>query len=178
MSALISEGLGPQAMRFALHSAFPARFTDQILSVAVDSRNRVTAAATGTEIEVKVPKAPAAVVPAPKWSPYVIQRMRVMAERGPESQWPRVLPATLGRAFEIAYHFFPSNVPAPLLGTTEEGGVEFAWHRGGWDVEIEVPPAGETRVWASQRDSDRSFVGSLYEQLTPAYALLTNFATE
>jgi hypothetical protein len=111
---------------------------------------------------------------APTWMAYVSDRLSTMATRSDGLDLPRVQEDVIANAYQVA-DLFPRNVPAPQVGTTIDGGVQFAWHRGGWDIEIEIPPSGESLVWGLARDSSYSFEGPLTQHSTKLYGLLTAF---
>lgn len=113
-----------------------------------------------------------------KWLRYVSSRYKEMLERTGDPELPTVSEQAVNRAHEVAYHFFPRNVPPPSVGTTPDGGVEFVWHRGGWDLEIEVSTIRDPMVWAFERESGNSLEGPLMEHLHPIYQLLTDWASE
>jgi hypothetical protein len=112
-----------------------------------------------------------------RWLQYVASRLRTMSERRDDAELPVLGENVVARAYDDAYHFFPPNVPPPSVGTTTDGGVEFAWHRGGWDVELEISPSDELTFWAYKRESGESFSGLLRELLKPAYELLLGLAS-
>jgi len=114
----------------------------------------------------------------PRWREYVEGRLQLMTEQTNDPELPTVDDAAVARAREIAYHVLPRRVPAPQVGTTADGGVEFAWHRGGWDIEIDVSPAQECSVWAFERATNNSYEGPLNDHLDRVYKLLGQFVAD
>ena len=73
--------------------------------------------------------------PRLRWLHYVSSRLRTMSERTSDAELPVIDVRVINRALDLAHRLFPPNVPPPSVGTTDDGGVDFVWHRGGWDVE-------------------------------------------
>jgi len=116
--------------------------------------------------------------PAYRWLQYVNSRIKSMSQRDGDSDLPAVSEIAVKAAYDVAWRYFPPSVPSPLVGTTLDGGVEFVWHRGGWDLEIEVSPQAEVTVWGRKRGSGASFGGPLEEYKEQAYDVLIGFAVE
>jgi hypothetical protein len=61
------------------------------------------------------------------------------------------------------------------VGTSPDGGVEFSWHEGGWELEIEIEPLDQM-VWARNRDSGETWEGTFSELSALVAMLLRDFA--
>ena len=46
------------------------------------------------------------------------------------------------------------------MAPTPEGGLQFEWHEGGWDVEIEVEPDGTVETWGRHLHNGATFDGA------------------
>ena len=66
-------------------------------------------------------------------------------------------------AWRSIEQILPPRVSTPAVFPSFDGGIEFVWHEGGWNVEIEVDAAGETYVWARQKATGEDVYGSLDE---------------
>lgn len=105
----------------------------------------------------------------PSWLSYVLRRLNQLSDQpGPsdETDAPRPDPAALTRALPVLLSVLgPMGVdaPAPSVVPTAEFGVQFVWHRAGWDVEVEVGPA-QTLVWAQNRSVGTMWEGNLDER--------------
>ncbi len=95
-----------------------------------------TAAATIRRIE-----------PTSRWFSYVERRMRELAddEEGIDGYPARDQPV-ISDAWLNAAQLFGPNTPTPSVVPTVQGGIEFVWHKTGWDLELAVDP-GDTTVW-------------------------------
>ena len=119
---------------------------------------------------------PSRTLAVPRWLNYVTVRLNDMAaRREPLEDLPIPSAMALRRAFQVAFSTFPPDMPAPSVGTTLEGGVEFAWHRNGWDLEISVTPDEQT-VWARKRSSGEMFEASWEDSAAFVDSLLESFS--
>jgi hypothetical protein len=110
----------------------------------------------------------------PRWLPYVIVRLRDLQRllNEPAYEVPTPDPDALERALSELARFMRIDTPTPSVVPTYDGGVQFVWHKGGWDVEVEVGPK-ETLVWAQRRDGSVSWDGSLNNHIDEVRALLS-----
>jgi hypothetical protein len=86
----------------------------------------------------------------PRWFRYVTRRLGNLEhypESGDEASYPKPPSQTVEKAWLLVYDLFEGNTPTPSVVPADEGGVEFAWHKSGWDLVISVL-AEETSVWA------------------------------
>jgi hypothetical protein len=97
---------------------------------------------------------------AAPWVDYVSCRLDAIAENTELG-----LPAAevINRARSWILHLLPPGAPAPAVLPSEDGGIDFVWHRDGWNVEIGVEPDGTETVWTWNRDSDEEVFGDLEE---------------
>jgi len=87
------------------------------------------------------------------WHGYVMRRLKDLREgRGDFTGLERPTALVVGRAGDVASALFPSDTPAPSVVPSEDGEVEFYWHRAGWELEIDVGLEG-VWVWARHRAS-------------------------
>lgn len=56
----------------------------------------------------------------------------------------RINPGSIKHALKLAYEIFPDDIPPPSVVPTSRGGVQYEWHCGDIDLEVEIISA--TRV--------------------------------
>ncbi len=127
----------------------------------------------GPTVKVKVRRAEE----TPRWLPYVMTRLSELLHLAYEldDDVPPPHPETIQRALPELVRFMRSDTPTPSVVPTFDGAVQFVWHKGGWDIEVEVGPK-ETLLWAQRRDGDASWHGSLDEHLDDIRTLLSSLA--
>lgn len=101
---------------------------------------------------------------SPRWLPYVAHRLNELASRAdePDLEGIRAPDASvLERSLRVLRELLFDDTPTPSVVPTSDGGVQFVWHKAGWDIEIEVLPS-ETYVWGrNRRETGREFSGTL-----------------
>lgn len=111
---------------------------------------------------------------APRWLTYVIDRLeelnRLLVE--PQGEIPVPYPEALGRAFGELTRFMGAYSPTPSVIPTADGSVQYVWHKGGWDVEVEVTTR-QTYVWARRRDGQQGWDGNLDDRVRDLQELMT-----
>lgn len=114
----------------------------------------------------------------PRWLVSVLDRLSELSRLAdePDPEAPLLYPEAVQRALPELVRFMRFDTPTPSLVPTLDGGVQFVWHKGGWDVEVEVGPK-ETLLWAQQRDGDVSWHGSLDDHLHEIRNLLSKLAS-
>lgn len=86
-----------------------------------------------------------------RWGAYVEQRLGEMERgEGDYTELRRPSAATVARAREVAAGTFRDSTPTPSVVPTADGGIDFVWHKNGYDVEITVTET-EADIWARQR---------------------------
>lgn len=70
---------------------------------------------------------------------------------------------TLIASLEVLSQFMPTSVAAPAVAPTTTGGVQFEWHQGGWDIEVEVFPDGRAVAWGENHNTQETFYGPVEE---------------
>lgn len=115
---------------------------------------------------------------APRWLPYVMGRLEELRHLlyEPDNEVPTPYPESIQRALPELVRFMRSDTPTPTVVPTFDGAVQFVWHKGGWDVEVEVGPK-ETLVWAKNRDGEESWDGSLDDCVDAVRSLLARLAS-
>ncbi len=70
---------------------------------------------------------------------------------------------------------FGSRTPTPSVVPSEDGGISFVWHKGGFDLDIEVGDS-EVYVCVYHRESAASYYGSSREHLVVALKVLESIS--
>lgn len=99
----------------------------------------------------------------PQWLPYVLRRLNDLALKldEPDPDDPAIPdPIALERSLAELQRLLADDTPTPSVVPTSEGGVQFVWHKGGWDIEIEVLPS-ETLAWGRNRSVGARWSGEL-----------------
>jgi hypothetical protein len=109
-----------------------------------------------------------------RWGPYVEQRLDDIRQgKGREhweGDWPA--PAVADAAWTTAAETLPDEAPTPSVVPTEEGGIDLVWHKGGWDIEIEIDREGSALLWMWDRSDGPDDSGPLEEGRDRLRALL------
>lgn len=101
----------------------------------------------------------------PRWLPYVLGRLNALAHKLDEPHPDDVGlpdPVALERSLSELQSLLADETPSPSVVPTAESGVQFVWHKGGWDLEIEVLQS-ETLAWGRNRGSGTRWAGPLEE---------------
>ena len=103
---------------------------------------------------------------ASDWIQAVLDRLQSISEL--TDDWdgygsPAPEAQTLIAALEVLRHFMPTSVATPAVAPTTAGGVQFEWHQGGWDIEVEVLPDGRAVAWGENISTQETFHGSVEE---------------
>jgi len=88
-----------------------------------------------------------------RWGPYVERRLEDIRRGEGRDQWDGEWPAptVADAAWATATETLPDEAPTPSVVPTGDGGIDLVWHKGGWDIELEVHPDGETLLWMHDR---------------------------
>lgn len=70
-------------------------------------------------------------------------------------------PQTMTSALRALQSVMPEAAPRPAVVPTGDGGVQFEWHEGGWNIEIEAEPDDTVTVWARSSDRERRIYGNI-----------------
>lgn len=98
----------------------------------------------------------------PLWlEPLVDALDRALRYAAGEPGWLQIEDATLEGAVAGIVRVLDHDTPAPSVTPTPVGGLQFEWHEGGWDLEIEVLPGGMIDVWGNAVDESAEFGGGL-----------------
>jgi hypothetical protein len=100
----------------------------------------------------------------PDWVLPVLERLQDLAKLGPNwSGEPSTIfgPSLAIKAVtEVLSLVMPADGgPVPHVFPTIDGGLQFEWHRGGWDVELSLSPLGDAWVDASSVDGRDEWEG-------------------
>ena len=94
-----------------------------------------------------------------RWGAYVSQRLGEL-ERGEGDYTGLKQPsaATVAFARRMAAETFRDTTPTPSVVPTPDGGIDFVWHKNGYDVEWCITE-GEAEFWAHHRPT-----GQMYDE--------------
>ncbi len=108
-----------------------------------------------------------------RWGAYVGQRLGEL-ERGEGDYTELRCPsaATVARARKVAAETFRDGTPTPSVVPNADGGIDFVWHKNGYDVEICVTET-EADIWARQRATGDEWAAPLpdLDQMCIPYVL-------
>jgi hypothetical protein len=85
-------------------------------------------------------------------------------------------PFLIELAWYTAHEVLPASAPTPSVVPSEDGGVEFVWHKRNWDIELDVEPGGSS-VWARNRETGETWsgvLGGLRERLSDLLVKLSD----
>ena len=121
----------------------------------------------------------ASTTPRSEFSPslmYVRSRLLQMRERSKYELAPYPGEVLLANAWYHADGLLMPGTPAPSVVPSEDGNVSFVWHRGGWEIEIEID-YDEAEIWADHA-SGESWSGSVWQDLDQLRTLLRGLTPE
>ena len=108
------------------------------------------------------------------WQEYVRSRLgQMLLEARKVEGHPG--PTVLLRAWVELGSLLEQSSPTPSIIPSEGSSVAIVWHKGGWDVEIEVA-AHDSTVWAHRRTDGAEWYGSLAENRSRLTELLRDMA--
>lgn len=111
-----------------------------------------------------------------RWGAYVEERLDQIEsglDRDGAPTYPE--PATVKQARLFADSMFGPRTPTPSVVPSEEGAISFVWHKGGFDLDIEVSDS-EVYVCVYHRASGSSFFGSSRQHLVAALGVLESLS--
>lgn len=115
----------------------------------------------------------------PKWIDYLVKRLNELARI--DYSWPdELLPPSfelLQGALKEASLFMPTDCPSPSVLPTPEGNVQFVWHKGGRDIEVDFTPT-ETTVWVRDRTTGTTWDGALGDRKHELFELLEQISDQ
>jgi len=114
-----------------------------------------------------------------QWLPLIIERLNELVALpqgwgGPATEPPT--PSVALACLEALNRFMPRAVAVPAILPTPEGGIQFEWHCGGWDLEVEFSSDGSGEFWGKDHVGQQDISGpvDLYEDLTLALKTLSD----
>ena len=114
---------------------------------------------------------------SPLWLEPLVQALdRALRYAANEPGWEPADDATLRTAIQTVVRVLANDTIPPTVTPTPDGGLQFEWHDGGWDLEIEVLAGGDVDVWGASVDGLLEFSGALDEvahEVTPVLTHLT-----
>lgn len=124
---------------------------DEELSTARPQRRVSVTASTGTPAD---------------WLRPIVERFQALASL--TEDWdgygsPAPDRHTLINALDVLQRFMLATIAVPAVAPTPTGGVQFEWHQGGWDIEVEVTPSGQAIAWGENVTTGESFHGTVDE---------------
>ncbi len=100
----------------------------------------------------------------PSWIWRVISDIQHIAKLDPNWDSYGAAPLSLRaarRCIEELLEILPANTPQPTLVPTRDGGLQLEWHRGGIELEIEVPPVGPvTYLFLDETGEEQEWEGA------------------
>jgi hypothetical protein len=109
--------------------------------------------------------------------PNVIRRMEAVAHYGPNWDGAGAYPVSTEAkvsAAQLVGAIAERSVPSPTVGATPEGGIQFEWHRGGWDVEVEVRRNGAVEIWGESREGDETLWAESLDDIPKLIGVLSS----
>ena len=97
----------------------------------------------------------------PRWLGEVVMRLERLRPGRSEEAVPEQV---LVDALYALMQFLPADATAPAVAPTGNGGVQFEWHRGGWDVEVEFHD-GDAHAWMENLGTGERWSGALTDRL-------------
>jgi hypothetical protein len=112
----------------------------------------------------------------PRWFNYLYRRLCQLeqyseVEMDDSENYPKPPVAAIAQAWNVACNLFRIDTPTPSVVPAEEGGVEFAWHKYGWDLVISML-AKETTVWARNKLVGENWSSPLSERFEQVQRIL------
>lgn len=110
----------------------------------------------------------------PEYAPgvmYVRTRLLQMRDRSHYEVQPYPDESSIANAWSYAWNLVTPGCPTPSVVPSEDGNVSFVWHKGGWDIEVEVGWQ-DAEVWAEHAADSQSLRGSISETASQLRELL------
>jgi hypothetical protein len=92
------------------------------------------------------------------WQVAVVQKLAAFARqpRGWDGYKGEPLRPDAGFfALQVLVDVMSEGIPVPHLVPTSSGGVQIEWHRGGWDIEVDIQGAYDAKVWVYFEPTDK-----------------------
>ncbi len=131
------------------------------LSALVATSEMVLASATSAGID-----------PRARWIGFTEKRLTDLVEERTDEGDRVVKEGVIAKAWSYVFRLFGANVPTPSVLPTDDGGVEFAWHKGGWDLLLDIE-TDRTFAWARHRADGGSWHGTIEECWANIISLLS-----
>lgn len=114
--------------------------------------------------------------PPASWLADVIRRMEAIAHYAANWDGAGARPistAAKRSAAQLVGAIAQPSLPSPTVGATPEGGIQFEWHRGGWDVEVEVRRSGALEIWGESREGGETLWAESLDDIPVLIGVLT-----
>ncbi len=116
----------------------------------------------------------------PAWVQPVAHQLRELHGLGVNWTGYRAMPVQsrlIETAFsEVLANVMPSEGAVPRIVPCVDGGIQLEWHRGGWDVEVNLDPMGEIWVDAARADGTDAWDGDFAARQDDLKQLLQTIA--
>lgn len=111
---------------------------------------------------------------APLWLEALVKSLdHALRFAANEPGWSSVGDETLVAALRGLFTVLGHETAVPSVTPTPDGGLQFEWHDGGWDIEVEAMPDGTLEVWAATLDGSSEISGDLAEVQSDLAAILS-----
>jgi len=104
----------------------------------------------------------------PLWLGEVVTRLERLRPGRCEEAVPEQV---LVDALYALMQFLPPDATAPAVAPAGNGGVQFEWHRGGWDVEVEFHQ-GDAHAWMENLSLGEHASGTFTDRLDDLRAIM------
>ena len=91
---------------------------------------------------------------------YVLGRLNEMRASADPESGVHIAASSIARAWTEGLRLLDEDTPTPSVLPSDDSGITFVWHKGGWDVELAIDAVGTT-VWAHSRQTGDTWFGEL-----------------
>ena len=142
-------GIAMETMQFPLTGTRNASFTMPPAVKRDVQRNTRLAAALRDAVDSRSSRAPINAAES-RWMSYVYLRLEsLLLNPDPEFN-PYPTQEDIQAAWRVVQDVLRPETPTPSVVPSEDGGIQFVWHKAGWDIELDVD-AWDASVWVRSR---------------------------